>query len=104
MATFTYVFAGWNLINKCAYNTSAYPRPSIFKYPHCFDQFTTLEINNAMASVGKYYKYTIDKKFRWDDQESGTIINKRPLLCMYPFVLLTRCNKGKVYAGFILEY
>jgi hypothetical protein len=102
MATFTYVFAGWNLIKKCAYNTSAYPRPSIFGYPHCFDQFTTLEINNAMASVGDYHKYSIDKKLRWGDQESATLI-RCPYCVFRRFVLFTRCNEEEVYRSFILE-
>jgi hypothetical protein len=82
LASLKFVFTGWNLIKECAYNTSAYPRPSIFKYPYCFDQYTTWEINDAMASVGDYHKYKIDKKLRWDDKESCIRISRCPI-CVF---------------------
>jgi hypothetical protein len=58
---------------KCAYNTSDYPRPSIFKQPQfCFNQTATPEIVKAMSSLGPYHKYRLERALQWD-KDSGII-------------------------------
>jgi hypothetical protein len=60
----------WKSIQQCAYNTTSYPRPSIFSKPSCFDQIATKEIKKSVKILGKYHKFMLEKKFSWGPEET----------------------------------
>jgi hypothetical protein len=62
--------SGWISIINCAYNTSEYPRPSIYKAPNCYNLHKTDAIDNAMSFLGQYHKFRLEYTLMWDLQET----------------------------------
>ena len=53
-------------IADCAYNTTQYPRPSIFdegghNSSNCFDTYATQEVRSAILWAGDYHKFVLDR-------------------------------------------
>jgi hypothetical protein len=63
-------FSAWNAIFQCAYNTSEYPRPSIYEDPLCYNKSATEDMIKAMASLGPYHKYSLENKLQWKAKET----------------------------------
>ena len=64
----------WEQIADCAYNTSQYPRPSIFglgadNSSSCFDTYATQEVRNAILWAGDYHKFVLDRTFTHQKKE-----------------------------------
>ena len=70
----------WDDILQCAYNTTKFPRPSIFSPTYtnnygndydynssastpCFDLHATNEVKESLASIGDYHIFLIDRAF-----------------------------------------
>ena len=71
----------WDDILQCAYNTTKFPRPSIFSPTYnnyandynlndnssastpCFDLHATYEVKESLASIGDYHIFLIDRAF-----------------------------------------
>jgi hypothetical protein len=54
----------------CAYNTSEYPRPSIYNQPFCYNNKATQNIVRAMSSLGPYHKQRLESTLQWDAEET----------------------------------
>ena len=64
----------WVEIADCAYNTTQYPRPSIFdegkdNSSSCFDTYATQEVRNAILWAGDYHKFVLDRTFTHQKKE-----------------------------------
>ena len=64
----------WQEIADCAYNTTQYPRPSIFEggkdnASSCFDTHATQEVRNAILWAGDYHKFVLDRTFTHQEIE-----------------------------------
>ena len=60
----------WEQIAECAYNTTLYPRPSIFdNSTGCFDTYATHEVREAILWAGDYHKYVLDKAFTHQERK-----------------------------------
>ena len=73
------MLAAWEDIVQCAYNTTDFPRPSIFGLTSsrdymsnnielsstaCFDRHATDEVKESLALIGDYHMFLIDRTFR----------------------------------------
>jgi hypothetical protein len=70
LAARTFITA-WNTLFECAYNTSKYPRPSIFgEEPFCYRNDTiTTEMDIAVSSLGNFHRYRLEYALKWDPEE-----------------------------------